>query len=312
MGLDARVLAWSQTLVNATHFNLFELKNDASYDYPRMSFGLWIADAVGGANATDEPLFDNIRAIAYLTDTDRTSGGNAFDETLIGEMGLKFLETPGNPFDGIDNDGDSDAYNSSGSLFEDGNSRLYQNLLTANGGFYNSIELVADTVLRPFEAEDFEERTISIGDKIVLIQDDYSRVVTTYDGSPFVSQGVTYDYDGANSFTVIEDLLDSQVSSTEIHIDGLDNDFDGLIDENQPNHLTKNTYVPDLDAFVSRPVRFINYLYFEPGDTLKRGLMVPNQTIRDRMANDADFADMVNIDYKGRLQNFNTSAPMID
>ncbi len=310
--LDARVLAWSQTLVNATHFNLFELKNDASYDYPRMSFGLWIADAVGGANATDEPLFDNIRAIAYLTDTDRTSGGNAFDETLIGEMGLKFLETPGNPFDGIDNDGDSDAYNSSGSLFEDGNSRLYQNLLTANGGFYNSIELVADTVLRPFEAEDFEERTISIGDKIVLIQDDYSRVVTTYDGSPFVSQGVTYDYDGANSFTVIEDLLDSQVSSTEIHIDGLDNDFDGLIDENQPNHLTKNTYVPDLDAFVSRPVRFINYLYFEPGDTLKRGLMVPNQTIRDRMANDADFADMVNIDYKGRLQNFNTSAPMID
>ena len=75
-------MAWSQTLVNATHFNLFELKNDASYDYPRMAFGLWIADFVAGGGPTDTPLFDNIRAIAYLTDTDRLSGGNVFDGGL--------------------------------------------------------------------------------------------------------------------------------------------------------------------------------------------------------------------------------------
>ena len=56
-------------------------------------FGLWIADFVAGGGPTDTPLFDNIRAIAYLTDTDRLSGGNVFDGGLIGEMGLKFIET---------------------------------------------------------------------------------------------------------------------------------------------------------------------------------------------------------------------------
>ena len=77
------------------------------------------------------------------------------------------------------------------------------------------------------------------------------------------------DFDGV-PFTVQEDLLPETDEDFGIHIDGLDNDFDGLIDENQPNHLTKSTYIPSLDQFQTRPVRFINYLEFATGDTLQK------------------------------------------
>jgi hypothetical protein len=315
--LDTRILAWSQTLVNATHFNLFEITNDGSYDYPRMAFGLWIADFVGGGGPTDEPVFDNIRSIAYLTDTDRQSGGNAFDGGLIGEMGLKFLETPGNAIDGIDNDGDSDTYNPLPSpsepirqaRYEVDNKDLFTRLTTNGGGFY-SYETLRDTVIKAFESEDFLERTINQGDKIVLIQSDNSRIVTTYDGSPFVSQGITYDFGGAASITAFEDILPQTDDNFGIHIDGLDNDFDGLIDENRPNHLTKTTFVNGVSQVLS--VRFINYLSFEPGDTLKSGLIVSNQEIRQRMDNDPNFEELVNTTHSGRFRNHFTSAPMID
>lgn len=308
--LDTRVLAWSQTLVNATHFNIFEITNDASYDYPRMAFGLWIADFVGGGGPTDEPVFDNIRSIAYLTDTDRNSGGNAFDGGLIGEMGLKFLETPGNALDGIDNDGDADFYDpQNGQFYDPDNKDLFTRLTTAGGGFYSAIGL-RDSVIKTFELSDFDERSISIGDKIVLIQEDGSRVIAEYDGSPFTSQGMTWDFGGA-TINIREDLIDPDDPPINNHTDGIDNDFDGLIDENRPNHLLKSTFT-NTGASIVKAVRFINYLHFDVGDTLGRGLIVPNQDIRARMASDPAFEALVNDTYGGRLQNYFTSAPMID
>lgn len=310
--LDTRILAWSQTLVNATHFNIFEVTNDASYDYDRMAFGLWIADFVAGGGPTDEPLFDNIRAIAYLTDTDRDNAPPIFDGP-IGEMGVKFLETPGNAIDGIDNDGDSDTYDGQGEFKSPDTKDLYFRLTNTAGGFYSRAQIV-DTLVRPFNQFDFSEVTINIGDKIVRILDDNSRVIDTYDGSPFVSQGITWDFNGV-AFTAVEDNFPQGDANFGVHIDGLDNDFDGLIDENRPNHLTKSTFDPDRpegQQFFTRPVRFINYLEFEVDDTLSRGLIVPNKTIRARIASDATFADLVNTTYGGRFQNFFTSAPMID
>ena len=309
--LDTRVLAWSQTLVNSTHFNLFQIQNDGSYDYPRMAFGLWIADFVDGGGPTDQPVFDNIRAIAYLTDTNREGASSVFDGGFIGEMGLKFIETPGNSVDGIDNDGDSGVYNpADAELYDPEKQNLYGRLTTNDGGFYSQSAL-ADTVIRYFEVTDFDQRTILVGDKIVLIQSDNSRVIATYDGSPFVSQGITYDFGGA-PISVVEDILPQTDPNFGIHIDGLDNDFDGLIDENQPNHLNKQTFINTSPDPVERPVRMINYMYFEVGDTLQSGMVVPNQTIRARVATDAAFADIVNDEYGGRLRNFHTSAPMID
>ena len=308
--MDTRILAWSQILINSVHFNIFEITNDGSYDYPRMSFGLWIADFVAARSATNQPVFDNLIAIAYLTDTDRQNAPSAFDGLPIGEMGLSFLETPGNASDGIDNDGDSDTYDATAvgnDFYNSENVDIYSPLFTQNGGFYSQTTL-RDTVIREFIASDFDTRTINIGDKIVLIDGNGTRIIKEYDGNAFVSQGETYTF-GA-SFTVQEELLPSTDPNANVHIDGIDNDFDGLIDENTPNHLEKTTFLNG--ASVTKPVRFINYLYFNDGDSLKQGLIVPNQTIRARMASDAVFADLVNDTYGGRLQNYHTSAPMID
>lgn len=306
--VDTRILAWSQILVSATHFNIFELTNDSNFDYPRMAFGLWIADYVAERTATNQPEFDIIRSVAYLTDTDRNNAPSAFEGLPIGEMGLSFLETPGNPSDGIDNDGDSDTYDTESTRYSSENQNLYSSLTTEGGGFYTGAAL-RDSVIPLFKFADFGERTINIGDKIVTIQANGERVIQEYEGNAFTSQGIEYGPFG-NSFNVIEDIFTGEDPNADIHVDGLDNDFDGLIDENRPNHLVKATFIGG--TAVNIPVRFINYLYFEVGDTLQQGLIVPNQDIRARIASDANFADLVNNTYEGRFQNYATSAPMID
>jgi len=305
MLMDTRILAWSQTLIADVHFNIFEVINDASYNYDQVAFGLWIADFVAG-NGNDDPEFDDLLSVAYLKEEDRLPSPPAFDGLPIGEMAVQFLETPGNATDGIDNDGDSNTYDITDPRYDSDNNNLYDFLFASNGGFFDPVTL-RDTVIKEFEAADFDQRVITPGDKIVLIQDDLSRVVTTYDGSPFVSQGRTWDFDGGN-IVVTEDLLDVTNPNFGVHIDGLDNDFDGLIDENNQNHLEK--FIPGEPAPIA--VRFINYLYYQPGDTLQNGLIVPNQQIRNRMGQDENFQELVNDFHEGRFRNRFTAAPMID
>ncbi|MEO1022647.1 MAG: hypothetical protein AAFW89_08885 [Bacteroidota bacterium] len=305
--MDSRILSWSITLLNATHFQIFEVLNDGTTNYDRVSFGLWIADQIGNDTTDDEPVFDNLRSIAYIVDGNPTNEPNLFFDRE-GEMGLQFLETPGNAIDGIDNDGDSFNYDPSATdFYEPQNTDLYANLLAANGGFHSANRL--DSLLPDFQATDFNRTTISIGDKIVRIIENDARVIDTYTGSPFVSQGRTWNFTG-NSFEVIEDFLAPSEAEFGVHIDGLDNDFDGLIDENQPNHLTKSTLLPNGTARET-PVRYINYLNFAVGDTIQRGLIVSNGDIRARIQSDNSFAQLIT-DFNGRFKNQFTAAPMID
>lgn len=312
--IDARVMAWTQTLINATHFNIFELTNDASFDYDKVAFGIWIADFVGNNASNDKPQFDEIQATAYITDQDRVLSEPIFDGP-IGEMGLKFLETPGNAIDGIDNDGDSYRYDATNSnpvglqLYNTDNADLYTNLLTSNGGFHSQIAL-RDSVIPYFKAEDFQSRTLNPGDKIVLIGPNDERIITEYPvgGGSVITQGRVVNLP-ANGLTVSEAL--DIVNRT--HADLIDNDLDGLIDENEPNHLEKIITRNASDTVgVPIPVRYINYSYFSVGDTIQRGLIVPNRLIRQRIASDASFASLINENYGGRFVNPYTAAPMID
>ena len=311
MIFDSRILAWSQTLINSAHFSIFEITNDSQYDYEQVAFGIWIADFVA-SNGNDAPEFDDLLSIAYLKEAQREPSPPQFDGLPIGEMGIQLLETPGNQFDGIDNDGDSDAYNSSSALrYDPDNVDLYTLLSDPVEGFYERATL-QDTLVPLFTATDLEERTILPGDKIVLIQSDKSRVIAEYPagGGTVVSQGRTIDLP-ASGLAIREDLLDEADPNFGVHIDGIDNDLDGLVDENTPNHLAKNIILPDgTSSLVS--VRFINYLEYEIGDTLQVGLIVPNQIIRQRISNDATFADLVNTQHDGRFINHLTAAPMID
>jgi hypothetical protein len=330
--MDSRILAWTQNLISGVHFNIFEIRNDASFDYDKVSFMLWTADWVG-TPSDDRPFFDQQRSTAFFTDTRPIFSPAEFDGTAIGVAGIRFLETPGNAIDGIDNDGDSDFYIPSSNLYDNRNADLITPLTTAGGGFFASNNYVTTNIVPLFEANSFNERTLSPGDPIVLIDERGNRILTRYPNSTenvvVVSQGREITL-FAGGMTVREDTLNGR------HLNLLDDDLDGLIDENQPNHLTLSRILPN-GTELTRPVRHINYLYsgfynnivsFADRDTIQRGLVVPNSWIRDRMQNDNDFRNKV-VDYQemlktlyaGRLdtsqfdhyfQNHHTSAPMID
>lgn len=334
--MDSRILAWTQNLIADVHFNIFEIRNDASFDYDKVSFMLWTADWVG-TPSDDRPFFDQERSTAFFTDTRPTQSPPEFDGTSIGVAGIRFLETPGNAQDGIDNDGDSDCYLTESTLCFDDRTELYADLatpLTAPGGGFDFIptqQYLLENIIPLFQTSTFAERTIRPGDPIVLIDDDGNRILTRYPDTDqtVISQGREIFLPAAG-LTVREDTLQGR------HLNLLDDNFNGLIDENQPNHLTLSRLTRS-GTIQTRAVRYINYLYegyytnissFADRDTIQRGLIVPNSMIRERMQTDTDFARLVN-DYREMLenlyanrpdapsftdyfQNFHTSAPMID
>lgn len=318
--MDTRIMAWSQTLINATHFNLFEIKNDGTTNYRKVAFGLWIADFVAGSPDGDEPEFDDLRSIAFLKDVNRELAPEYFDGPA-GEMGLQFLETPGNSIDGIDNDGDSDFYNATSNIYNADNQDLFSNLVVENGGFYTQDSLI-NSVIPVFTPDHFQQRNLQPGDKIVRILDNGDRVIDEYPagGGTVYSRGKTWELP-ASGITVQEDVVDESSPYFANNNDQLDNDFDGLIDENQPNHLLKATFINNAEQIIA--VRYINYLNFEVNDTLKRGMIVPTRVIRDRISTDTDFRQSIE-EYQNTLENvhdgsFNTyyyhiatTAPMID
>lgn len=238
--VNVRALAWSQILINDVVFFIHDVLNDGTKPINKASFMMFVADYVGGVGPNNFPYVDLQTAITFLTSADR-KGNAAFGNDPVGVAAVKYIETPGNSVDGIDNDGDSDDY---------------PNLLSQING-------IADSVCPHFTAQDFQPRFIKPGDKIVLIEPGtYNRIITTYPagGGKVYSLGKEYDLP-PNGITVSEDTV----------ANGYDDNLNGLIDERASIHLNHvNQYTG-----VVKPVRFINYLSFAVGDTIKRGFIVP-------------------------------------
>lgn len=238
--MDVRTLAWSQVLINDVIFFIHDIKNDGTKTIDKTSFLMFVADWVGGDNPDDYPYVDLQTATTFLTDENRI-GTEAFGSDPVGVASIKYIETPGNQVDGIDNDGDSDEYT---------------DLLA-------SITGDPEEVVPHFTAEDFTSRTIREGDKIVLIEPEtFDRIITTYPsgGGTVISLGREYELP-AGGLVVMEDTV----------ANGFDEDFDGLIDEKESLHLF---HINEITQTTS-PVRYINYLSFDVGDTIKRGFVVP-------------------------------------
>lgn len=238
--MDVRVLAWTQVLINDVIFIIHDIQNDGTKRIPKASFLIFLADWVGGDGTDDEPFVDIQTDIAFLTDSDRI-GTEPFGADPVGVAAIKYLETPGNQVDGIDNDGDADAFKHS--------------FLLAG------IKGDPETLVPTFTAVDFESRFLVPGDTLVLINDaDFSRIITTYPagGGEVVSQGRTIQLP-ASGLLVEEDTV----------ANSLDEDFDGLIDERATLHLFRFDEITGTE----KPVRYINYFAFAPGDTIKRGFI---------------------------------------
>lgn len=106
--LDVRVMAWSQILVQDVLYNLNYVKNDGTEPINRVGVTMWYADFVGGDGDSQDDIsdFDLLEDIAWTKDKDNKA--QTFGSDPVGAVAMVFLETPGNAFDRIDNDGDGE------------------------------------------------------------------------------------------------------------------------------------------------------------------------------------------------------------
>lgn len=189
-GLGLRVavrgMQWSHVLAEDCIFWVYDITNIGTTDYDKVVFGMIVGGMVGGGNdaGDDHASFQKADNITYCWDHDNV-GETGFSP--VGYVGYAFLESPGNPYDGIDNDDDG------------------------RGG--------PGIVL---SRASFAAKSYAVGDPIVLIDyDTYERTVTTMPAG-----GVTFTYRGRQIH------VDPGVEVREIERNNIDDNLDGLIDEN--------------------------------------------------------------------------------
>ncbi len=106
LGLEVLVRAfqWTSPLAEDAIFFQYSIINRSPKTLPKVFFAMWGDPHIGGANdfSDDDAFFDILVDMVYAWDHDQTAGAG-FTGTP-GYLGYKFLESPGNPFDGIDND----------------------------------------------------------------------------------------------------------------------------------------------------------------------------------------------------------------
>lgn len=207
MGLRMRQrgFQWSSFLAEDAVFWLYDITNDGTTLYRKANFGTVVGTLAGGDGDSQDDLgyFDIDDWITYSYDSDGIGNRNQ----RVGYVGYAFLESPGNPFDGIDNDNDADG----------------------NGS-------------PKFQSQDFMGIVYDIGDKIVLIDPvTYERSIQTITQIPFTvsSMGVEFILDGVTPLREghIAQITNGVAIPHKSANDGIDNDLDGLIDENEATHL---------------------------------------------------------------------------
>ncbi len=219
--LRQRGFQWASFLAEDAIFWLLDINNEGTTNYKRANFGTVVGTLAGGDGDSGDDLgfFDTEKFITYSWDSDNV--GNMGQE--VGYVGYAFLESPGNPFDGIDNDGDSE---------EDGAPQ--------------------------FTLNDFLGKVLGTGDEVILIDPvSYERSKYTIGALPdtVVSLGQEIIIDGVTEIREGHIARYSQgvAIPDSTATDGFDNDLDGIIDENESIHLNSRV-INDQD-----PLKFKNY-----------------------------------------------------
>jgi len=208
MGLEMAVrgFQWSNFLAEDVLFWLYDITNVSTTIYRKAVFGTVVGTLAGGDGDSGDDLgyFDINDWITYSWDSD----GKGNKGQKVGYVGYAFLESPGNPYDGIDNDDDSPNPNAP--------------------RFVNS---------------DFDSVLYRVGDQVVLIDSStYERSLYTIRGpvDTVYSLGVRFIIvAGVTKFREghIARIVNGVSIPAPSAYDGIDNDLDGLIDENQAIHL---------------------------------------------------------------------------
>ncbi|MCU7490832.1 MAG: hypothetical protein ACM3UR_01960 [Bacteroidota bacterium] len=218
--VKVRGLQWANPLAENTLFWVYSVKNVGTTLYDQTVFGFLVGTYVGieGNEYSDDVSYFDVReSMTYTWDFGNYI--NPIDNprwkpnpSAVGYVGYAFLESPGNQYDGIDNDGDDNSA-----------VKKYWNF-TPDAPF--------------FTASDFDARTVNAGDKLVKItitpSGDYVREQFT------VQAGTDTVYSMGKRFVLepgktklVEGNVDPSTGNLNANAsDGFDNDLDGLIDEN--------------------------------------------------------------------------------
>ncbi len=251
--VGVRALQWGDFLAQDNIFWLYEITNTGTTTYDRVVFGMLVGTYVGVTSTedyreySDDWSFYNAQNnITYTGDYGRVIS-NPLWVGSVGMVGYAFLESPGNPYDGIDNDGDADS--------------------TAAG-------MAAPL----FTAASFDSTTVYPGQKLVIIKDDFSRVLYTVPNDSFriitrgmkdsvwIVPGVTKLAEGNILQRTVVDPTYGTIKVDYANpnaYDGIDNNFNGLIDENYFLHYrqirkNRNPAGPDL-INILRPLHYVDY-----------------------------------------------------
>ena len=246
LGLEVKVrgMQWQQFLAQDCIFWLYEIKNTSTTDYHKVVFGMLVGTYVGVTGTDDSPgeydddysFFDVEKDITYTADYPDNNNRNPNWVGEVGVVGYAFLESPGNPYDGIDNDGDADE----NPLFP--------------------------SVAPLFQETDFDSVTLEPGAQIVIMNTNYERTVITVPDTPFtvttfghkvrLIPGQTKTAEG----NVILDAQGNEIINPNAY-DGIDNDLDGLIDENFYLHYRQIRKDQEGNILIDKlsPVKYADY-----------------------------------------------------
>jgi hypothetical protein len=251
--VTVRALQWSNFIAQDNIFWIYNIANTSTTTYNRAVFGILVGTYVGITGCDDSPMeYDNdwsfYNASVNLTYTGNYPYNEMRDPLWVGPVGMvgyAFLESPGNPYDGIDNDGDADS---------------------------SAIGQLAPQ----FTAADFDSTLLVAGQQIVLIDTNYNRTVYTIPDSPSVvlhTRGLYQRiYPGKTKVVEGNQVCVSTPGSIEDTcyinpnaLDGVDNNFNGLIDENFYVHYHQlkesRTQPPVVLIDILRPLRHIDYIH---------------------------------------------------
>lgn len=100
--VETRGFQWNNPQSRDAIFWEYAVANISDYDLPEMAFGYWVDNQIGNEADDEIAYFDTNVDMAYSWDIDGIGKGGL----PTGTMGVAYLESPGLPFDGIDNDDD--------------------------------------------------------------------------------------------------------------------------------------------------------------------------------------------------------------
>ena len=195
-----RGLQWNNILVEDVLFSLYDIENIGTYNHDKMNFGMLSGPCIGAPVAPnvwddandDGGEYDLDLDLGWHTDQDWIG----WDGNPVGYHGMAFFETPGNPYDGIDNDGD---------------------------GLNGSGPVISETMFTPV--------TYNVGDNVVVI--DYRTFERTIESMP--AEGIDIQYLGKTyTFLPGNPLEEIPNNLIDDNLNGIIDENNGseLIDEN--------------------------------------------------------------------------------